>query len=565
MKNVSIIRCTAAFILMLPIVLCALPAQSQALTTEQWRNDLAFLAKELPKQHRAPFHKISPQAFDSAVAALNSRIPTLKDYEVVVGLTKLVAMIGDGHTRLTLPQDQTIAYSRAHTTTPPPSDSSLFLNHLPVKLALFDDGLFIQATTPAFKHLIGAQVLQIGAASAADAAIEKVRPVVHYDNEMGFKLLAPTFLVVPEFLAALGLTDNAQQAFLKVKTQQGAVQEVVLAPVPLFKAPDFVDAYEVLGTKAPLSQRNRKEKYWMEFLPETKTLYVQVNEVYNKEDESIAAFSARIEKFIAAHPTSRLVLDLRYNPGGNNRLSRPLLLALIRNEQVNQFGRLYMLIGRETFSAAQMLANEMEYYTNTIFAGEPSGSSPSAYGDSRKLYLPNSNLTIRASTIYWRDWHINEKRPWTEPDIIVGYTSEDYLKGRDPALEAVLKLPADSDISTIMQQIYDQNGIMSAAWAYSRFILDARTSQPQIEKAEKDFGQYLLQKEKGKDAAIWYGEMSSLRKGTIWPLHGLAQAHLLNKETQKAEAVLEKILTLDPNNKQAKNLLSSIRKKKAQG
>ncbi|WP_143731870.1 hypothetical protein [Pontibacter lucknowensis] len=539
-------------------------AQPDVLSVAQWQQDIRALAEQMPKMHRSPYNKVSQQEFDSAVAVLHAQVPKLRDHEIVVGLTRLVAMIGDGHTRLTLPQDMAVAYSRAHSATPPPADSSLFLNHLPVKLALFDDGLFIRETTPELMDLIGAEVLQIGS-TAANEALEKVRPVVHYDNEMGFKQLAPTFLVVPEFLATLGIADDVQEIVLKVKTRDGKTAAVALSPIPQFKQVYFVGANEALGIAAPMSQWNRKEKFWLHMLEKEKTLYVQLNESNDKDDESLAAFVAKIERIVTGFPVEKLILGLRYNPGGNNHLNRSLVLALARSEQINRFGRLYTLIGRETFSAAQMLANDLEYYTNTLFVGEPSGSSPSAYGDSRKMQLPNSKLTIRVSTIYWRDWDVDEKRPWTAPDIPVGYTSTDYLQGRDPVLEAVLAMPTTGTVASTMQQVYERAGFRSATWVYFRAVQDARANSEEITQAEEKFGEYLLQTKKSPEAIAWYSHISSRHKEEAWPLVGLAKAHLLSDERQKATDTLEKAIRLQPANKQAKELLTTIKKRSSKG
>lgn len=539
-------------------------AQPKVLSVAQWQQDVKALAEQMPKMHRSPYNKVSQQEFDSAVAVLHAQVPKLQDHEIMVSLTRLVAMIGDGHTRLTLPQDMAVAYSRAHSSTPPPADSSLFLNHLPVKLALFDDGLFIRETTPELMHIVGAEVLHIGNTTAKEA-LEKVRPVVHYDNEMGFKQLAPTFLVVPEFLTALGIADDSEEVVLKVKTRDGESAVIILSPIPQFKPVYFVGASEALGIAAPMGQWNRKEKFWLHMLEKEKTLFVQLNESNDKEDESLVAFVAKIERIVTGFPVEKLVLDLRYNPGGNNHLNRSLVLALARSEQINRFGRLYTLIGRETFSAAQMLANDLEYYTNTLFVGEPSGSSPSAYGDSRKMQLPNSKLTIRVSTIYWRDWDGDEKRPWTAPDIPVGYTSRDYLAGRDPALEAVLQMPQNNTIANVMQQVYENAGFRAATWVYFRAVQDARADSEAVNQAEKSFGEFLLQAKKSPEAIAWYSHISGRHKEEAWPLVGLAKAHLLSEERQKAVAMLEKAIQLQPADKQAKELLSAIKMMPSKG
>ncbi|MDX5419765.1 MAG: hypothetical protein LPK09_11165 [Hymenobacteraceae bacterium] len=557
MRSLILTGCTFLILFSYTLV----QAQPTVLSAAQWREDVKAVAAQLPKMHRAPYHKISEHAFDSAVAELHAKVPHLRDHEIMVGLTRLVAMVGDGHTRLTLPQDLAVAYSRAHTVTPPPADSGLFLNHLPIKMAIFDDGLFIKETTPDLLHLIGAQVTHIGTTSA-EMTLQMVRPVVHYDNEMGFKLMAPAFLVVPEFLTALGITAAVDEVFLKLKTRTGAVEEITLAPMSLFKKAYFLDAYQGLGIAPPLSQWNRKDKYWMHVLEEEKTLYIQVNEINSKDEESIADFVGKVERIAEGFPVHKLVLDLRYNAGGNGYLNRSLVLALARSERINQFGRLYTLIGRETFSAAQMLANDLEYYTNTLFVGEPTGSTPSAYGDSRKMQLPNSKLTIRASTVYWRDWNVNEKRPWTAPDIPVVYTSADYLAGKDPVLEAALRSSPEAGMAGVMQEVHQRAGFNPATWIYFRLVQDARTEPDSLLALEQAFGEYLLQHKRAEESAVWYSYIGSRHKEKAWPLIGLAQAQLLSHDAQKAAATLEKAIQLEPANKQAKELLVTVKKQR---
>src|SRR2546430_7118477 len=69
-----------------------------SLTAEQWRQDLLYFANEVTTKHRDPYHYTSRAEFDRAVTALREGIPSMQDYEVVVGLQRLAALIGDGHT-----------------------------------------------------------------------------------------------------------------------------------------------------------------------------------------------------------------------------------------------------------------------------------------------------------------------------------------------------------------------------------------------------------------------------------------------------------------------------------
>jgi hypothetical protein len=44
------------------------------LTREQWRHDLQYLAKELPRRHKNAFHTVSKEQFEKAVAELDAAI-----------------------------------------------------------------------------------------------------------------------------------------------------------------------------------------------------------------------------------------------------------------------------------------------------------------------------------------------------------------------------------------------------------------------------------------------------------------------------------------------------------
>src|SRR5262245_39099175 len=67
---------------------------------EEWRQDLQFLATELPRRHLNLFFKTTREDFNHAVAELDAAIPSKADHEIIVGLMRIVAMVGDAHTSL---------------------------------------------------------------------------------------------------------------------------------------------------------------------------------------------------------------------------------------------------------------------------------------------------------------------------------------------------------------------------------------------------------------------------------------------------------------------------------
>jgi hypothetical protein len=188
----------------------------------------------------------------------------------------------------------------------------------------------------------------------------------------------------------------------------------------------------------PLWLKNdSNDKFWFEYLADSRVVYVQINQVKDKETETLAEFSKRLFGFVETHPVEKLVLDLRLNRGGDGTLLRPLITAIIKSK-IDQPGKFFTIMGRGTFSAAQFFLDYLEGYTNAIFVGKPSSSMGNAYGDSRKITLPNSGITVRASIFWWQDWHPLDTRQWIEPNLKTDLTSADYRENIDPAMRAIL-------------------------------------------------------------------------------------------------------------------------------
>lgn len=132
---------------------------------------------------------------------------------------------------------------------------------------------------------------------------------------------------------------------------------------------------------------------------------------------------------------------MRWNNGGNTVLGQPLLLGLIANKKVNQRGKLFVIIGRRTYSAAQNMATYFERYANATFVGEPTGSSPNFVGEEVPVTLPYSKVMANVSHLFWQSSWPHDQRIWLAPHVYVPPTFKDFRAGRDAALEAILEPP----------------------------------------------------------------------------------------------------------------------------
>jgi C-terminal processing protease CtpA/Prc len=371
--------------------------QTSKSDTEKWREDLRFMAQEMPKRHKDLFHQMTREQFETAIKNLDARIPQLNRNQIIVEMTRIVAMVGDGHTNLY-----------------PTRDPKVGFRVLPVKLYFFKDGLFVRSAKKEQSALLGARVVKIGDATA-EQAYSKVRELIGRDNEMDVLFFAPHLLVMPEILQALGMSSDTESARLTIERngKQQTVELRQIGPAEMMAGDtdmtwtakdDWVDMRDAAISPASLWLKDPSNKFWFEMLPDKKTLYLQLNQVNNKDDETLAEFSKRLAAFIESNEVEKLVLDLRLNRGGNGTLLPPLVTALVKSK-INKPGQFFTIIGRSTFSAAQFLVNNLERYTDTIFTGEPSGSKGNIYGDSRRIYMPNSGITVRTSVYYWQDWH----------------------------------------------------------------------------------------------------------------------------------------------------------------
>jgi hypothetical protein len=426
-----------------------------ALTTEQWRQDLHYLAARIPLVHRDAFHDVSKGDFDTAVAGLDKRLPQLSDQAVVVEFTRLVAMLREGHSRLSLPGLPDPMSDSPEIT--PAKYPQLDFQRLPVKMYSFSDGLFIVAATPDFSDLIGAQVLQIGDHPVQDV-IRAVVPIVNRDNEMGTNLLGPEFVALPDVLQSLQLISDASRVSLRCRTIAGRDVTVKLAPVRDGDKPRWLQVYESTRISSPLYLHHPEKNLWFEYLEDSKTEFVRINKIQNTPDESVAGFANRLYADIRSRQAERVVIDLRDCHGGDNQLFRPLLLGLIREQRVDHLGRLFVITGRATFSAAVNAAVDLERLSNAIFVGEPPAGAPNSWGDPKPITLPNSGLIVRISTIYWRDWTTDQSRSQMAPDIPVMISSADYFSGADPSLKAILAFPRQTTFSDVLENVTRAGG-----------------------------------------------------------------------------------------------------------
>jgi hypothetical protein len=383
----------------------------------RWQQAVSYLGNVLPQLHVNPYFKISEAEFQQGVTDLAANVPSLNDEQMTVEIMRIVAAIGDGHTT---------AFSIAE----PPA-------RLPMEMRWLRDGLIITAASPEYEQAVGAKVVQIGPHPVGDV-YEAVKPLIAADNEMQILNDTPFYMGMPMILYGLDLIPDKDSVSVRFQAQDGSQFDLVLHPVPGETGP-FLSVYEKAGVPRPLYEQNRGAFYQVHDLPEWNAVYVQYNACKEQEGKPFESFVDEVFALVDRNPETRLVLDLRFNGGGDEGVITPFLEALEARPIFQEPGKLFVIIGRGTYSSALQNAITLSREHKAVLVGEPSGGKPNQYGEVRNFDLPNVGIRVNYSTRYWRNYP--EGDPLSlEPDVPAVLTIMDLLAGRDPALEAALQL-----------------------------------------------------------------------------------------------------------------------------
>jgi len=414
-------RHTPLFVVLIGIVLLVScnhrekpPAQSQAEPHGEPNSlaDLNTLVNELPKLHKNLFFRLPEGLWRTLASDVERELPKMNRAKLAVLFATLVAAVGDSHTGLTL-------------------EALPEFGRLPVMLRVFPDGLYVIEAARDLAALRGKKLARLGRLTA-DEARAAVAPVISHDNAGHLAARVAQILTIPEVLHALGITDRPDHA--SVETADGAVFE--LARVASWREVDWYAPSEIV----PRHRAKPGLAYWNDWLPAEKTLYFK----YNRCADDPAAgmtFAKLVEgtlAFMKQKPVERFVLDLRDNGGGDSRIAAPLIEALAAHPTLNARGRLFVLIGRDTFSSAVLNALELKAKTQALLVGEPTGGRPNHYGEVRHLTLPHTGWKISYSTKYFTTPLVKGDPDALVPDLPVEVTGAAWFSGRDPVLDAAL-------------------------------------------------------------------------------------------------------------------------------
>lgn len=219
--------------------------------------------------------------------------------------------------------------------------------------------------------------------------------------------------------------------------------------------------------RTPWSLQQPDKPFRFRDAPEIDALVVQLRQILDAEDQTLAAFLESMEHMRAKLGRKNIVLDMRANGGGNLLLAREFMNAWPRRAP----GKFYVLTSRETFSAAIASIAYLKQAggDRVSIVGEPVGDRLMFFSDGLPVQLPHSGLFFLPAVIRMeyakgcREYDdcfeaiVEEGRPTAvsllklppdlkrlplavgtlEPDVHAPWTLESWLNGTDPAMQAI--------------------------------------------------------------------------------------------------------------------------------
>ncbi len=383
--------------------------------------DVRKLAAEMERIHPDLYHSVSRDRFQRAVDDLVERLPELERDEILVELLRIIAMTGerDGHMGLF-----------------PLVDHERPVHLAPIRAWVFPEGFYVLAS-PERPELVGLRILAIEG-RPVDEVAALVRPLVTRDNESSLILRLPEFMITGEILHGLGLSASADTVRLTVERAGGERLDATLSTLP---GPAYWNLIQHVwapppppGVRAPLWLRDPNRPLRFAKLARGRVVYA----VY-AHTNSTGTFADGLRARAQNPKVRRVIVDVRINPGGDNTAYRSLL-DVLRSRLVNRPGRLVLLTGRVTFSAAGNFAAEVDARTQARIIGEAAGGSPHNYGDRIEVELETLGWTVHVPPQYVEVLDRPDERAALEPDLHLQIGSADHFAGRDPVLARAIEI-----------------------------------------------------------------------------------------------------------------------------
>lgn len=346
--------------------------------------------------------------FEKEIDILNKEpetIDAMGDMEFFFHLQSIVSNLEDSHTQIGMME----------------IPGNLYM--LPLRFIYSPDGIHIYATSSRDADMLGAKLISINGFELEEL-LKKANEVLPNDTDTHLKNNVATYLSFSDFLTAMGISKSAEASFLITYKQDGKTKGKILNPVlnEIENGSDYILAFQ----EVPTTYTNGS--YYRAMALADDVLFIQYNTCQDNPQMPVSEFSRQIIETLKNGNYKKVIIDFRYNSGGNSSLLEPLIDQLAATDL-----KLYGLIGKDTFSSAMMNALYFKEKANATLVGTETGAKVNHYGEIQVFPLPSNRFMLQISTKYF-PLNSNYESSLL-PDIYVQTTFEEFAAGFDREVE----------------------------------------------------------------------------------------------------------------------------------
>lgn len=410
----------------------------KAITSEKWKEDLLQLKRLLEIWHVDPYHATPKAVFDSEVATLLKRVDTLENDEMVLEIERIVALAGDGHTSF-YPGDQRVVGFR----------------YFPLVLGQFEEGLFAISVADSLSDIAGMELMAI-----EDTPMEEVRqkliPYLSRDNDAEITYTYPDFVQCANLLHLLGITSSPSEATFVFESNGAKVARKihalggaeyndlhwVAARASLNKIASSTNHTFLFSDPITVTHLMDRPYYWSQVFTAEKVVFLQYLTCWDQEGRPTFQDHLNQEVFavLDKNPDHRLVIDMRYNSGGEPATAAPLIKGIQQRAALFAKHPPIVLVGMRTYSAAATNVCQLRDLCHAQLIGQFSRARPNCPSEGRNFQLRNSGCTISISTRMMRRSPELADASYIPLDEVVPLKYADYAADKDRTLERAFSL-----------------------------------------------------------------------------------------------------------------------------
>ena len=392
-----------------------------------WDYEIDLLARELSEKHPNLFFRTDSAWYYHAMRQVARKTPGKSLFQVSIELQQVLAAMGDAQTQINyhfLVEKNKI---------------------LPLEFYWFEDGIYVLEADKAYEALLGKKLTAINDVPI-EVVIDSLATLLVLDNQSVLKNQIPRMLVWFQVLEYFGFVNGKELSLSVLSANKGEeLSRTIYLPVELG------EMLAIQPATLPLGWQDRKSFFREQYFENEHLFYIQYNRCWSRESEedygsgasalfmpSFKEFEKEVFPVLKKKEIDKLVFDIRFNKGGHASQGTEFIRKICKTLPKDH-GDIFVLVGRVTHGSAIINTVDFMKSGKVILVGEETSGKPNHFGEVNRFVLPESRLIVSYSTRYFT--LLDEDLPSIIPDVLTPLDFDQYMKGIDPAMEAIILTP----------------------------------------------------------------------------------------------------------------------------